>query len=133
MHLIPFCFSIFVKMPSPLFSVPKKVPSYIFPHPHDGDFVLRIASVQFAISVIFIASSAPFLNCSVLSSPFFVNNFPLTISAGSLGVGSPPSCSGQTGIALPCLTRSITFWHGFAFPSYLHGTPAKHSDTTIIV
>ncbi len=53
------------------------------------------------------------------------------IVAGGRGVGNPPNCSGQTGIASPALTSSTIVSQAFAFPSYRQGNPAKQALTRI--
>lgn len=131
--LMSLLFKSSAKTPSPLASFPENVPSYTLPEPQEGDLDFNIASLQFASCAIFNASSAPFLNSEVTSPPSFVKTLSSLRSEGALGVGKPPSCSGQTGIALPCLTKSITFWQGLALPSPLHFTPAKHALTIIII
>src|SRR3989338_3289627 len=64
----------------------------------DGLFSLSTAFLTFRSLAIFRTSSAPFLNSPVTSLPFASITCSICISALGRGVGSPPSCSGQTGI-----------------------------------
>ncbi len=82
---------------------------------------------------------APCMNCLLTSTPVLVMTWavpartswpsPPMISAGSRGVGRPPSCSGQMGIHMPCckLFRQVLFF--FILLSYRVQRPTRHALT----
>ena len=86
---------------------------------------------------IFNVSFAPFKNSSVTSFPDMLIIFPSIPSktslvfpinsAGSLGVESPPNCSGQTNIAFSSLNNSKHLLFKLFLPLYLQFTPHKHA------
>ena len=82
--------------PSPSVSVPEKVPSYMRPAPQEGLFAFIRAIEMPNLRQSESATSAPFLYSAVTSTPSRRTTFFPCLSAGILGVGSPPSCSGQT-------------------------------------
>lgn len=86
--------------PTPFTRVLVNVPSYISPYPQLGLLAFSKAHKQFLSIAIAKANSAPPLNCSVTSIPFLVWTQSPIRSAGGLGVKSPPSTSGHTGIRL---------------------------------
>ncbi len=94
-------------MPLPFISLLLKVPSYISPKPHEGLLSFKIAYSALYIFANFNASSAPFINSLVTSSPHLLITLPSIISDGSLGVASPPNCSGHIGIILYPLDMSL--------------------------
>lgn len=129
--------------PLPSLFLPEKVPSHIFPWPQEGlpDFI--IACCAPASLAILSVSRAPFKKFPVTSVPSFSITLafpsntsvpvPPDISAGSLGVVSPPNCSGQTGIAFPSSTSRRTSGSALFPPLYLQLIPARHALTIIII
>lgn len=132
--LIWLSFNNFVHIPSPAINVSLNVPSNIFPHPHEGDFDLKITSLHH----ISLASSktfwAPARYFSVTSLPLIVFTDPsCCISACSLGVVNHHNSSGHKGIASWFSTNWRICWQGFALPSHLQGMPAKQALTIFII
>ena len=114
MTTIPLLINNSAVNPFPFISFPVYVPSYISPQPQDGllDFSITFSTPRiFAIAKVF---SAPSLY-SLVQSRFSLLIYLLSpisfiiISQLGLGVVNPPSCSGQTGIAFPCITNLLTF------------------------
>jgi len=134
--VIPFCFRRDTVTPSPDSDFP---PRLMHPQPQDGLSALTIASVAPTNFASRSTSAAPFRKLLVTSRPPLSSTIafpkrtsapsPPCISAGSLGVGKPPSCSGQSGNARCVSTREITSWSGELSPSYLQATPARHALT----
>jgi hypothetical protein len=103
------------------------------PHPQDGDFDFRIASLQSFALAIFRASSAHIWNLSVTFSHDSVMILSHSISDLSLGVHIHHKSSGQTGIASQFLTRSIILCMDFELQSYLQLIQARQALTRIII
>lgn len=88
-----------------------------------------MASSQLASWAILRAASAPLTNWEVTSSPVLEKTLLPFCSDGILGVDNPPSCSGQMGMALPCLIRVMTFWQGDDLAFHLQLMPARQAET----
>ena len=76
---------------------------------------------------IFKTCLAPFLKFLVTSFPDLVITFFPFYSAGSLGVGKPPNCSGQTGIKISFFANSKIFLFRLLLPSYRHFIPNRQA------
>ena len=119
--------------PLPSTSFPEKVPSYIFPIPHEGLLALSMApSIGFPeSSAIFRQLSldmrAPRKNSSVTSLPSLLMILLPDFSAGGRGHGSPPALSGQTIIYSWVWQNRITSSFRLFPPSYLQLWPEQAS------
>jgi hypothetical protein len=79
------------------------------------------------------AFSAHTTKALVTSFPEIVITFPFIFSATSLGIGSHPSVSGQTGIAFPCCTQATTFGQLADVQLYVQGIHAKQTLTIFMM
>ena len=76
---------------------------------------------------------ADFLNCSVTSSPSLFTALPSLSSTGGLGVGSPPSLSGQKVKYSLSFKNPISSGSRLVPPSYLHLSPSRHALTATFI
>ena len=95
---IPFFLNKSANTPCPDIIFPENEPSYIALTPHDGLLDCKITISAFCSFTVSSALLAPSRNSLSTDVPSLRLTIPFTISAGSLGIGSPPRTSGQTGI-----------------------------------
>jgi len=107
--------------------------------PHEGLFSFRYASSAPEMRAICRVSIAPLMNFTVTTAPVSSTMSavpartstppPLVMAALALGVGRPPSCSGQTGTATLPSRRVTASMLKASLPSYLVRKPKRQALT----
>ena len=129
----PFSISNWAVTPGPSTRFPEKVPSYRCFTPQLGlrdCNTTRSGCSRMAISR---HLAAPFRNSRSTIRPSFAVTTPLQISEGTLGVGRPPICSGQTVITSLFFISCRIFPFRLLPPLYLQFTPARQALTIILI